>query len=322
MKKRNIMCLIALIVLGSDIISIGNNGYHSYLSLITAYILFIPFVFLFDYLSRKSQVIENGVVGRIFGILTIVFLLYMASIIIFSFNSFISITGLYVGNKFIFLFVFYLLVNFIVRKGITYIGRLSHVSFFIVAFSLVVTLLLSLNNISFDYLLPIVPVHFNDYLQSVILYLGLYLETFVVVFFLPNNSKKDLSLGYLLGTCLGVIVLCTSIGLLGDEVILKTEFPFYSALSLINFMNFLSRIEALGLFTYFFFSLNKLMIYTYVVNDLFHKIFKVKINLTIIPFLISVFYVQQYRLNYYSIYFILILLGFLLIKKTMNKKCL
>lgn len=258
MLQRNAFSICVLYLLGTSIIYLGSHGYHSHIAMLSAFILFIPFLFLIKYLLNKYEeknlfeMIGEGIFGIALKILIIIYCFFLGGRDLFRYVDFITTTSLFMGNNILLILSIMIICLFITRAGIRAFGRIGQVCFFIVAISLLFLSSLGISDFDVNNLLPLYPVYLADYLKNFVnFFVEPFFESFLLINIFCYVKEKKIFTGYIIGLLILLIIISTSMMLLGDTFMTKIIFPYFSSISVINGFDFLNRIEVFGIIIFY-----------------------------------------------------------------------
>ena len=258
MPLRNAFSICVLYLLGTIIIYLGSQGYHSHIAMLSAFILFIPFIFLIQYLLKKFEgknlfeMIGDGIFGIALKIIIIIYCFFLGGRDIFRYVDFITTTSLFMGNNILLILSIMVTSFFITMSGIKAFGRIGQVCFFIVAVSLLFLSSLGISDFDFKNLLPLYPVYLSDYLKNLVIFIvEPFFESFLLINVFCYVKEKKIFLGYIVGFLILLLIISTSMMLLGDTFMTKIIFPYFSSISVINGFDFLNRIEVFGIIVFY-----------------------------------------------------------------------
>lgn len=284
LTDNQIFALVANFTIGISMISVSASAaglafQDAWISAIITPIFGLPFIWLYCYLGKtypNKTIIDilKSVFGKWFGfIISLFFVLFVcflnASEVVFYIGNFVKTeymteTPIYVINL---LMVVGLAIGLL--YGIEAIARAAEVFVILVTVLIVFAMLLNLNNINPEYLLPIFEKGFTPVLKgSLILTSYLTWPAIVLLTIYPLNTvnskktHKALFFGYLLGA--GISILCTimPILVLGSTITARSQYPIYLMAKEIT-VGFITSIEPFVSFSWILSEFIRATVYFY-----------------------------------------------------------
>lgn len=313
-KTKHALCITLLFSMGNTIVNIGSRGHHSWQALVIAYLIMLPLMFLFQYLLNKYPgddlftVIKKRlprILSILIMILYIILLFYISARVIYNYSSFV-ITIIATNYEYIsILFILIILITwYLLKSGLKNIGKFSQVASIITISMIILISFLSLQNVFTKYLLPIIPVYTDEFFNNVLSFM---IQPFGEMIVLYNvfckieecKSKKKIFLySSIVSFIVLEIILLFSISILGNNYILNTNYPYFSAIAIINFLGFIARIESITIILYFFSFIIKYVICIYSISIALKRIFKIKYEKSIfLPIIILSFGLSMIQYN-------------------------
>jgi len=256
---KEAICLLIVFIMGTTLI-LGSGGEaknDAWISLIVSIFMFMPMLLIFSRISSLYQgkdlfdiliVIFGKVVGRIISIIYIWYAFHLGALVLRNFGEFINTLAIPETPMFVPLLCMGFVSIIAVRLGIEVIGRTTTYFLPIIFFILAVVLILSLSDIHFSYLKPILGKGLTPVLKGGFSIFSFpFAETvlFIGVFSALKTKKSPIKV-YLWGMCISacVIILVTirNISILGN-MLGSFYFPSYQAVGQISIGDFIQRIE-------------------------------------------------------------------------------
>ncbi|MGE4274370.1 MAG: endospore germination permease [Desulfitobacterium sp.] len=192
-----------------------------------------------------------GKLGKLIGILYILFLIHNAALTINYFSEFLTTVVMLLTPPLFFKISLLLLAAYAAYKGIENLGRLSELFAPIILFTVLVVVLSLVKDMDSKEFLPLLesgvfPSSFLSgfYLASATIEI---IAMAVILPFLNDCSKLKtvyLTFPLLLGVFVFIIT-ATVIALFGDDLAKNLTYPFYNAVRLIQLGNFVERVESI-----------------------------------------------------------------------------
>lgn len=232
-------------------------GHDSWLIVLIGLVAFLPVLGVYIQLAGKfpgKSLIEiiNIIYGKIGG--KIISSLYIFYFFLIAFTNADLVGEFIVGNvmpetpKVVILILFMLLCGYAVRKGSGGITRVSVFFTAIVFVAFVANGMLLMGRIKFDNFLPVLQKPVYPYFQATLTMVSITFSGALLVFMLlpkyktPQNIKKPLLGGTLVGTLMLLVVIVRDIAVLGETISYLAS-PAYEAVRLINLADILTRME-------------------------------------------------------------------------------
>lgn len=256
---KEAICLLIVFIMGTTLI-LGSGGEvknDAWISVIVSLFMFIPMLLIFSRLLALYKgkdlfdiliIIFGNVAGKIISIIYIWYAFHLGALVLRNFGEFINTIAMPETPMFVPLLCMGLVCIFAVRLGIEVLGRTTTYFLPIVFFILAVVLILSLSDVHFSYLKPILGKGLTPVLKGGFSIFSFpFAETvlFIGVFSALKTKKSHVKV-YLWGVFISasVIILITirNICVLGN---MKGSFyfPSYQAVSQISIGDFIQRIE-------------------------------------------------------------------------------
>jgi spore germination protein KB len=259
-SKRQAICIITLLILGSSVImgvSTG-EGQDSWISLLIAAAWSIPVVLVYSRIMRLFpekdlfEIIE-ALFGKVGGKILIAFFcwyaVHLTALVLRSFSEFIKVAMMPETPQLPIMILMLFVSAYLVKSGIESLGKWSIVVLPVTALALILSILFSLNEIDF---LNIQPVFEHD--AGVIVSGAFSLLSFPLietVIFLgvagyikkTDSPKKILLFGILTGSGMLLLIMLRNIEVLGPAMAGTVYYPSFVTARVIRVGDFLSRIE-------------------------------------------------------------------------------
>lgn len=278
-KKRHIIAIGSLFSLGTTAINIVSNMSYYWQSLLLAFLIsFIIYLFYFKLLKQYPgmnmfEIIKqkyNNLLGKILIIILLLILLYQGTKVVFLFIDFITtINQLDFISKNIIMLINFILLGYVLKNSLFKICRFTQMVFISVIIMIFLLLILGLEDINYSNLLPLYPIHENEFLKSFSIIL---VQPFCEITILFNvickmkNLKEKEYIFYKVGLISFLLILVITIetvGILGYDYSIILNYPYYSAIASINMNKLVIRIESLSLMIIYFSAFVKLLFIVY-----------------------------------------------------------
>ena len=282
-SPNQIMWLLTSFTLGSAILLIPSSvtiyaRQDAWLAMLLATLAGLGIIMLYTNLALKfpgqnfmqySEVILGRNLGKIAGLIVIFVAMYLGSLVVRDFGSFIKATILPQTPMVVINAVIFLLVIMSVRSGLEVFARVNN----IIAPCLIILLLfltvLALPEMDVRKILPLVENGYKPVIRGAQIPIGFpFSETVLFAMIIPYVSgpgevKKYLLAGGLVGGLLLTLVILRTLMVLGAEATSMLWYPVLEATRMINLFDFLQRIEALIIINWIGFGYAKITICFY-----------------------------------------------------------
>ncbi len=290
-KTRHAICLTLLFTLETTLSTIGNLKHHTYQSLILAFIIVLPFLFLYQYLLKKHpgknlfEIISQtmwGFIAKIILILYILFLIYMVTSSAFSYLDFAVNINVLNQTQFYLLIFAFIMVGYLLKSGLKVIGKVAQVTLLVSIVMIAFLAIISLKNFQVFYLQPYIPYYKSEFWENVMLWVVCPLgESFILfnIFCSVENSKKKnrlFTISIPLAVVLLLIIILDTVGTIGIEYFQILDYPYYGAVAILDAMRFIAHIEALSSGVFFCAELMKTIIIIYSIDLAMKSCFNIK----------------------------------------------
>nr|WP_319487673.1 endospore germination permease [uncultured Caproiciproducens sp.] len=259
-STRQAICIIVVYICGSSVVLGGSSTAEqdTWISLLLSQIIAIPMVLIYARIIKLFpekniyEVIEilfGKIAGKIVTVLISWYAIHLAALVLRNFSEFIETTSMPDTPQLPLMIIMILVTVYMAKSGVEILGKWSLVSLFIIVSVVFLTVILLLNQIKIDNLLPVM-----NHSTKVILAGSYDLFTFpfaetVLFLTVADFIKKEDSPSkiYVWGEVLGAVILLVvslrNIASLGTALMKAEYFPSYTAARIINVSDFLARIE-------------------------------------------------------------------------------
>lgn len=259
-------------------ITAGAAGTDSWISVIIAALVGIVIISVVVTLGKKfpgktiveyGEIIAGKFIGKIVGFIFFWFFLYLTAITTREFASMTLATTLPEVPLEVLVITFLFLVVYTVNIGLEVIARATVVVFFVITFSVIAITLLSVGDMDFTNILPVLSKGFIPPLKGALSPSGWIGETVCLGFLLPymNKAEKGMKVGItavsiLVGFFLVADIL--SIVVFGAAQTAAMQFPTYMISQYISVQSVIERTEIINTIVLLVGSFAKLSLYLYV----------------------------------------------------------
>lgn len=280
-SEVQIISIMILFIIGSTLVTGGcmKAQQNSWISLLIAFILSVPLVIMYSRIGRRAQQkdifdLSYLFFGKIGGaIITAIFSIYSISLgilVINNFTEYIQVVALPETPKYINAIFIGLTAYLVLKLGIEILGRGSAFMAPVVIATIILTTILSVNDIDISNIKPILIWNNKEILSCTFSMITFpFGETVLFISIFPTvKSKTNPTKLYLIALLISAIllemVMLRNIMVLGLPLAETLYFPSYSAVSIIDIGTFLSRIEVLVSVNFIVLGLAKVTVCLYV----------------------------------------------------------
>ncbi|NMA95502.1 MAG: GerAB/ArcD/ProY family transporter [Clostridiales bacterium] len=270
------------------------------ISFVPIFILLKMFDDIFSKYTEESygQVVQD-ILGGILGKIVLIIYLIGIAILLASYIRYYAIKinlALFPNSRIHIPVIIMLLLTYLsLRRGLVVISRMGEILFVLIVMSFVVFVVLSINNIKPEHLLPI---SYKDIIpmgQASYGIAGLWGYLTFVCFFSDRikdkNEMDKRGLKYLITFTISILVLgIVTIGGLGHSVVKRTSLPFFVAVKNISLFNIIERVEAIAITVWVAADFMLIAVFLQIIIKLLEDIFDIEDTEYLIGILIMFFY--------------------------------
>lgn len=293
--------MMILFIVGSSVVTGGNTiaKQDAWISVILAMIITIPLILIYARLLKLFpgqnlyDILFNvfgKITGRILSLLFIWYAIHLGSMIIRNFTEFIQVVSLQESPQEITVIFMGIICIWTLKNGIELLGRGTVFVLPIVFIIIIFTIVLAIKDFNMDYLKPVFSEDFKTIYSGALSMMTFpfaesVLFTIVLSSLRPKDSPyKVYFISLIIAGFMMLIVILRNILLLGVPIIQNLYFPSYSAATIINIADFITRIEALISGNFIISGLVKLCVCIYVASIGLAKFFNVdNYKLLVVP---------------------------------------
>lgn len=252
--------IAVLFIIGSSLFmgASGQSGSSSWIALILAMLLAVPFMLIYARLHVLFPgkdlydmliLVFGAIAGRVFSCLYIWYALHLGSLVLRNFGEFSKSVALTSTPMLVPMLVIVLLCVWVIKAGIEVLGRSAKFLTLFTFMVIIVVQLLSIPKFHYHHLLPVLDsgwgAVFSDALGSftfpfaeIVVFLGAFHA-------LPpkGSAARILVRGTLIAGGIILLITIRNLLVLGPDLLSSLYFPSYVAVSRINIGDFLTRIE-------------------------------------------------------------------------------
>ncbi|MCD7946916.1 MAG: endospore germination permease [Oscillospiraceae bacterium] len=276
-SARNLGCLIALLAMNSLLISgFNRSGHDMWITMLVTLIAFFPLMIITCRIAALHpgrglfeilEILCGKWIGRILTVLLVLFGIGICSINFCIFAEFLQETAFH-ETPFYFVAICMALVGiYLANSGMENIGKWALGVTIAICVVFVVTVLLSINLMDVQNLLPLVSTSKKTLLEEG-LYGGMicYGESFFVLAFCGDLKRGDspykaYGIGYGIGFVVMIVTFLRNVLILGGIVLQSTAYPPYVIARIIKVGEFLEHIEIVVSFIFIFLGITKVAVY-------------------------------------------------------------
>ncbi len=266
-KFRHAISTSILFTLGGVIISLGNNNYYLWQTLLISFLSSIIFILLYQGLLNKYpnknlfEIIKlkyDNIFGNIIITLYLFILLYNAINVIYIFTDFITTTNQsdFISKELIML-INLVLLGYVLKNSLSNIMRISQSIFIIVITMIIALFFIGIQDMNYTNLFPIKFTMNNNVNIILELITRPFLEITILynIFSkLENNKYKKYSflINNLLSFLILILIIIETVCILGNDYTKYLNYPYYSAISCIDISKIVIKIESLSIIIFYF----------------------------------------------------------------------
>lgn len=266
MRKISNLEFLSLIVIilistfsGININIIKNsNGINGWISVLLSYFIGIIPLLLYLYISKyKENLSLNDKIKCLFkkhyniiNFFLSLILINIGMILLFNSNNFIISQLLYRTPAIMINILIILLAIYHNSKGINSITRVSFILLIINIFLFFIAFISLSYNIKIDNFLPFLKENTNHILLTSIKIASITTLPIIITLCIPKNQlsnpnafNKHIIISYIISSIISFIIVLTTYGILGIDLLKIYEYPEYIVLKKVKLFNFLERIE-------------------------------------------------------------------------------
>jgi len=255
-------CIIIMFILGSTVV-VGVSSVarqDAWMSVIISMAYAIPVVLIYGRLMRLYpgqgfyEIIE-AIAGKVFGTILIVlftwYAFHLGSLVLRNFTEFINVSMLHETPRAAMMVLIMVTAAYLTKSGLLTMGRFSMFTLFVYIFTVIFTVLTSINQMEGYYMLPVLETNavtlFDDGFS---IFSFPFAETVLFLTAASAVRKEDSPYKIYLWSILfaGVILICIvlrNVLILGPAMLSASYFPSFVAARIINLGEFFARIEGL-----------------------------------------------------------------------------
>lgn len=260
LTRRQVIATLVMFCFGSTaVVGVGSTvAQDSWITLLLGVMLSIPILLMYGRIISLNPgkdlyaILESrfgGVFGRVAGVIMTWYALHLCSLVLRNFSEFIELTTLLETPQLPILIVMTLTVCALSIQGGKALGKWAVATLPIVVFIVVMTIVLSISIMNFEYILPLLEHPFGNFVSEAFSTFSFpFAET---VLFLgiadcvraEDHPARCYLFGLLISALILVVIVLRNLFILGPAVVTVEYFPSFAAARLISVGDFLSRIE-------------------------------------------------------------------------------
>jgi len=293
MSMRQNICIMVLFLVGSSAIMGGSwgVGQDAWIALLIALgfgsiivLVYARIIHLYPEmdLCDIAQAVFGKIIGKVIIVLMSWYAIHLGVILLRLLSEFINIVALQETPQLPMMIIILAVTGYIAFSGIETLGRLAIIALPLYLFINLYTMTLSVTDIKFSNLLPIMEHSFNALLMaSLKIFTTTFAGTVIFLFFADgvkkkNNPYKIYLYSIFISALLLLAIFFLSVMVLGVPMLEKEYFPFYTAVRTINMGEFLSRIELMIFYNFLLGSIVKISVCLLAAEKGLQKVFNIK----------------------------------------------
>ena len=262
MSGRQMKYVIALFLIGSSLVggTASKAGQDSWICMLLATVAVVPMIFVYNSILRLYPgenlfdiviKIFGNIVGKIICIIYTFYAIHLGSLVLNIFGEFIHIVNMPETPKVLIVCAMMLVCIYMVYKGLSNIGRVSKFLFPILVVLFLMTVVLSLKDMNFNNIKPILTTEMKTLLNSSLTVFSLPLGEMVLfmTLFSSIDPKENFKKIYIYGLIFAMLVLVganlRNLLILGPTLVKIFPFASYESVSIIAIGDFFTRIEVI-----------------------------------------------------------------------------
>lgn len=252
--------LLILFYLGSNIIFGANSAaaQDTWISLLVTIAVMMPLACMYGRMARLlpekniyeiMEVVFGKVISKIFILLTLWYSLHLCAMVLRTFAEFSQIINLPATPLLVLLIIFMLVIIYLSKSGIAVVGKWVILTMPVVILLVIVTTVLTLKYMEFSNILPVMSHTVKEISITSYRILTLPFGEFIVFMGLADSIRKTQSpykifiWGILWSGILILFIFLRNLETLGGPMLEHTYFPSYITARVIEYGEFLVRIE-------------------------------------------------------------------------------
>lgn len=260
MSRRQAISLLIMFNFGSSVVMgvSTETAQDAWISLLLAIVYTVPVVIMYARIMALNPDMDffdalearlGKIAGKAVTVLMVWYSLHLCALVLRNFSEFIQISSLLDTPQLPVLFIMLLAVCYLAKSGIKALGKWALATFPVVFAIVILTVLLSINVMDFDNILPFFEHSFGEIATDALRIFSFPLGETVLFLSVADcvhkkdNPQKIYLGGILFSSLLLAVIILRNLFVLGASVISIVYFPSYAAARVINLGDFLSRIE-------------------------------------------------------------------------------
>lgn len=291
-SKQLISMMIIFIIGSSSIMGINTDlKQDGWIGLLFACAASIPVVLIYSRILHLfpekdifdiTEILVGKIGSKVFILIITWYSIQLGAVVLCSFQQFINLVDLPSTPDFVVVLPIILLVLYLAKSSMSTFGNWSLIALALVSTAILITIIFSLKDANFDYLLPV----FNHSISEITMssYKTISLPLTESVFFMAmfGCAKSNVSpykvyiISILISTLALLSVLLRNTVLIGSPMLSISYYPSYLASRIISIGNFITRIEGTISLNFVFVGITKFAILIYITSIGLSKLFGIK----------------------------------------------
>lgn len=293
MEARQIVFLMVMFIFGSSIIMGVNSSakQDTWISILVAIIMALPMVLIYariiklnpgESLFDISEKLFGKIIGKIIIVLVTWYAIHLGTMVLCNFEKYIEITSLLNTPEILVAGLMVFVTIYIGKSSITTLGKWSSFVLPIVISIVVLTIIMATGSLDVNNILPIMGHSPSTIVNgSINIFSFPFAETVLLLclgcFFKKEDSPYKIYIsGLLIGGIILIIVFLRNITILGVGLVTETYFPSYAATRIIEFGDFLTRVEGAITINFVLAGITKIAVCLIAATKGISKLFNVK----------------------------------------------
>ena len=273
-----------------------NAGQDGWISVLVAGVVGVIVVLVVTFVGLKypkltpieySEIILGKWLGKMVGLIFIVFYLHMTSIIIREVSSTVRSNILTGSSREIITIILFVISAYTVKKGLEVITRLNIIILMITFTAMFTCLVLLLKDINIELLSPVLSKGFMPVIKDSVSAAGWFGEVVSIAFIIPFiNKPKEARICSIIGVLWAAVTLAFLVALVimifGAELGSNLTFPTLEVVRFINISDYIQRAEIIFLVPWVLANIIKICFFYYITVLIISKYFKLNNSNTLV----------------------------------------
>ncbi len=284
---------IVLFIFGSSVVLgvSSEAGQDAWLSLLIATAMMVPLFLVYARIMRLFpetdlfdvlEILFGKIFGRVFIALITWYALHLCSLVLRNFTEFLQIVAMPETPQLPMMLALILVTAYLAGSGENILGKWSMIMFPIVALTVFLTITLSVTDLDFTHLQPVLAQGMQKVISGAFQILTFPYAESVLFLCIAGAVRKEISpykvygFAVLISSFILVMIILRNIMILGTPMISASYFPSYTTARILHIGDFLSRIEGSITMNFLLSGIVKITLCLTVATKGFSKLFAIK----------------------------------------------